>query len=209
VTDPGGPASAVDRLLEQLERARGLGFLGPGPVTEHLDHAQGFVAALEPVTGRVLDLGSGGGVPGFPVALARPDLELVLVDASAKRCAFLESAAQALGLAARCQVALGRAEVLGRGALRGTADAVLARSFGSPAATAECGSPFLRVGGRLVVSEPPQAKDRWPVTGLRALGLAPLGRSTSGPRIQVLTQERACRDEYPRRDGVPAKRPLF
>jgi 16S rRNA (guanine527-N7)-methyltransferase len=209
VTTAGGPASAVDRLLEQLERARGLGFLGPGPVTEHLDHAQGFVAALEPVSGRVLDLGSGGGVPGLPVALARPDLELVLVDASAKRCDFLTAAIETLGLAARCQVVLGRAEVLGRGPLRGTADAVLARSFSSPAATAECAAPFLRVGGRLVVSEPPQAEDRWPAGGLRPLGLAPLERSTSGPRIQVLLQERRCPEAYPRRDGVPAKRPLF
>jgi 16S rRNA (guanine527-N7)-methyltransferase len=209
VSSAGGPASAVGRLLEQLERAQRRGFLGPGPVSEHLDHAQGFVTALEQVTGRVVDLGSGGGIPGLPVALARPDLELVLVDASAKRGAFLESAVEALGLADRCQVAVGRAELLGRGALRGTADAVLARSFGSPASTAECAAPFLRVGGRLVVSEPPQAEDRWPVAGLRPLGLAPLERSTSGPRIQVLLQERICAEEYPRRDGVPAKRPLF
>jgi 16S rRNA (guanine527-N7)-methyltransferase len=209
VSSAGGPASSVDRLLEQLERARTLGFLGPGPVLDHLEHAQGFLTALTEVTGRVVDLGSGGGVPGFPVALARPDLHLVLVDASAKRCAFLESATAALGLADRCAVVLGRAEVVGRGDLRGTADAVLARSFGSPAATAECAAPLLRVGGHLVVSEPPQGDDRWPSAGLRPLGMAPLARSISGPRIQVLLQERVCSDEFPRRDGVPAKRPLF
>lgn len=209
MTDTGGPAPAVDRLLEQLERARALGFLGPGPVLEHLTHAQGFLDALVGVTGRLIDLGSGGGVPGLPVAVLRPELEVVLVDAAAKRGGFLEAAVMALGLQDRCQVVVGRAEVLGRGPLRGSADAVVARSFGPPAATAECAAPLLRVGGRLVVSEPPVAEGRWPVAGLRQLGMAPLEHVGAGPRMQVVVQERLCGDPYPRRDGVPAKRPLF
>jgi 16S rRNA (guanine527-N7)-methyltransferase len=115
-------------LLEQLARARTLGFLGPGPVEHHIDHAAGFVDALAGVSGRVIDLGSGGGVPGLVVALARPELEVVLVDATAKRCRFLESAVDALGITA--MVVEGRAEVVGRGPLRAGAAAVVARSFG-------------------------------------------------------------------------------
>ena len=209
MTEVDGPAATVDRLLSRLERARTLGFLGPGPVIEHLEHSQGFIDALVDVTGHVVDLGSGGGVPGLPVALARPDLELVLVDASAKRCTILEAAVEALDLRGRCQVVLGRAENVGRGDLRGTAAAVLARSFGPPATTAECAAPLLEIGGRLIVSEPPEAVDRWPAKGLEELGMSPLGRSTSGPRIQVIRQDRPCGQDYPRRDGVPAKRPLF
>jgi 16S rRNA (guanine527-N7)-methyltransferase len=196
-------------LLAQLERARSLGFFGPGPVVDHLEHAAGFTAALHDVTGRVVDLGSGGGVPGLPLALARPDLTVVLVDATAKRCRFLEDAVAALELGDRVTVVEGRAEVLGRGELRGTVDAVVARSFGPPAATAECAAPLLRIGGRLVVSEPPEGPPRWPAAGLRTLGMAPLELLAIRPRLQVLTQISACPDEYPRRDGLPAKRPLF
>ena len=83
---------AAPPLLAVLERSRALGFLGPGPVDDHVAHAQGFVAALEGVRGRVVDLGAGGGLPGLVVATARPDLELVLVEAIGKRAAFLREA---------------------------------------------------------------------------------------------------------------------
>lgn len=196
-----------DELITQLERARGLGFLGPGDVRDHIDHAAGFVEALEDVAGVVVDLGSGGGVPGLVVATVRPDLHLVLLDATAKRCRFLEEAVAALGLQAT--VAQGRAEVLGRGHLRGTAAAVLARSFAAPAPTAECAAPLLIVGGRLVVSEPPTSLDRWPATGLSLLGLEVGRRTTTTPHLQILHQVRLCPPTYPRREGVPGKRPLF
>ena len=100
-------------LLEQLERARTLGFLGPGPVEPHIDHAGGLRRRPgRTSTGTVVDLGSGGGVPGWCSRVARPDLHLVLVDARAKRCRFLEAAVAALGLDA--EVVEGRAEVVGR-----------------------------------------------------------------------------------------------
>jgi 16S rRNA (guanine527-N7)-methyltransferase len=195
------------RLIEQLERSRALGFLGPGPVEAHVLHSSAFVDALVGVEGLVVDLGSGGGVPGLVVAMARPDLEVVLVDAMGKRCRFLESAVAALEL--RATVIEGRAEVVGRGPLRGTAGAVLARSFGPPAVTAECAAPLLRVGGILLVSEPPTGPARWTPEGVAQLGL------TLGPLIQgAATLQRlelvdSCPDRFPRRDGMPAKRPLF
>jgi len=194
-------------LLEVLTRARALGFLGPGPVEGHLEHAAGFLEVLEGVRGRVVDLGSGGGVPGLILAVERADLDLVLVEATAKRCRFLEDAVRRLGL--DVTVIEGRAEAVGRGPLRGAADAVVARSFGPPAVTAECAAPLLRAGGLLVVSEPPVSEDRWPAGPVSRLGLRPLFRTATPPFVQVLEQSVPCPEEFPRRDGVPAKRPLF
>src|SRR3546814_3548101 len=95
----------------------------------------------------------------------------------AKRCAFLREAVEALGADERVEVVEGRAEEIGRGEMRRVVDAVIARSFGPPAATAECAAPLLRAGGLLVVSEPPEALDRWPEDGLAMLGMAPRARS--------------------------------
>lgn len=199
------PTSA---LVAQLERAQTTGFLGPGPVEDHLTHAQGFLAGVAAVHGRVIDLGSGGGIPGLVLAVARPDLEVVLLDARAKRCQFLREAVQALALTS-ASVVEGRAEIIGRGPLRGTAQAVVARSFGPPAPTAECAAPLLAVGGLLVVSEPPDPTDRWPDAGIGLLGLERGQRSSGSPQIQTLVQRRPCPDRFPRRDGVPANQPLF
>lgn len=195
-------------LLPQLERARALGYLGPGPVAAHIHHATAYLAALEDVAGTVADLGSGGGVPGLIIGVARPDLALVLVEASAKRCRFLDAAVAALDLSA--EVVEGRAEVVGHGVRRGTVDAVVARSFGVPAATAECAAPLLRTGGVLVVSEPPApVAERWPDAGLAKLGMERGALSTTAPAVQVLRQRTLCPAAFPRRDGLPAKRPLF
>jgi 16S rRNA (guanine527-N7)-methyltransferase len=195
-------------LLAQLQRARDLGFLGPGPVEAHIDHADAFVQALTDVEGVVVDLGSGGGVPGLVLAVARPALHLVLVDARTVRCEFLAEAARALDLDA--EVVHGRAEAVGRSARRASAAAVVARGFGPPAVTAECGAPLLTVGGRLVVSEPPPPArpDRWPAAGLAQLGLVPEGQM-GRPAVQILRQAEPCPEEFPRRAGVPSKRRLF
>ena len=88
---------------------------------------------------------------------------------------------------------------------------VTARGFGPPAVTAECAAPLLAVRGRLVVSEPPEEDDRrWPTKALAELGLRPSGRLEQAfARFQVLRQEQLCPVTFPRRSGVPAKRPLF
>ena len=191
-----------------LEEARGLGLVGPGPVLPHLEHALGFGRA----EGACLDLGSGAGLPGLPLALAWPDSRWTLVDAGRRRVEFLVTAVEALGLGPRVSVVEGRAEELARrDGLRGRFDLVVARGFASPAVTAECAAGFLLVGGRLVVSEPPGGRpDRWPPAGLAMLGLEPAEAfEAAGASYQVLRQAAPCADRFPRRVGVPAKRPLF
>ncbi len=206
---------AVERtLIEVLEESRGLGFLGPAPVLGHIEHALDLAQLIgSSVPARALDLGSGGGVPGLVLLVALPQVRMVLLDAQRRRTAFLERAIIHLGLEGRATVVTARAEAAGRQAeLRHGFDLVVARSFGPPATTAECGAPFLRVGGRLVVSEPPLGPDRWPATGLAELGLAPV-EVHGGPgavfHYAVLEAQDRCDERFPRRDGVPAKRPLF
>ena len=205
----GGHGEEMAELPDVLERARTLGVLGPGPVDTHIEHADAFVQAVADRRGPVLDLGSGGGVPGLVLACARPDLELALLDAQERRTALLREAVEALGFTDRVTVLHGRAEDLARDpGLRAAFDVVTARSFGPPAVVAECAAPFLRVGGRLVVSEPPESDgSRWPAPALAALGLTPAPTSPAG--FQALVQDTPCPEAYPRRSGVPGKRPLF
>ncbi len=199
-------------LVRVLEEARTLGFLGPGPVDGHVEHARGFLQAVgQERPRRVVDLGSGGGIPGLVLGQAWPDVDIVLLDANERRTAFLEQAVEALGLD-RVRVLRGRAEEVGHEPVwRGWADLVVARSFAAPAVTAECGAPLLGVRGRLIVSEPPEEKGtRWPAEGLAALGLRPSGRLEQAfSRFQILRQERPCPHTFPRRSGTPSKRPLF
>ena len=150
-------------------------------------------------------------MPGLVLATALPDWRWDLVEAGARRAAFLERAVQELGLLDRVRVRHLRAEELGRtDAERGRADAVTARSFGPPAVTAECGAPLLRPGGVLVVSEPPDgAGDRWPADGLATVGLAVAERRPGPPAVAVLVQDGPCPPRFPRRPGIPAKRPLW
>ena len=205
-------ADALDGLGRVLTRSHALGFLGPGDPMFHVEHALGFGDELHEAR-RVVDLGSGGGVPGLVLA-ATDEREYLLVDAMQKRCAFLESAVRELGIEDRVSVVWGRAEDIGRDAhRRRSMDAVVSRSFGRPAVADECSSPLLLLGGLLIVSEPPdssQSDVRWQADGLARLGMVDDGpRSHRGSSYRVLRQERDCPAEYPRRAGVPAKRPLF
>jgi 16S rRNA (guanine527-N7)-methyltransferase len=206
-------------LLAVLDRGQQLGFLGPGPVESHVTHALGFAEpSAVPVPARFLDLGSGGGVPGLVLAvLAWPSASAVLLDATERRCAFLQESVEALSLTSRVTVHRARAEEAGRDqSFRGTFDLVVARSFAPPPVTAECAAPFLQVHGLLVVSEPPTpapssdtAASRWPPASLAQLGLEPSTTWSTPFAFQSLVQSAPCPPRYPRRTGVPAKRPLF
>lgn len=199
-----------------LERAKVLGFLGPGPVEDHVEHVLSFVRSVPAPSGSILDLGSGGGVPGLVMAVLHwTTPRWVLLDAGLGRTAFLADAVRALGVDDRVQVVRARAEEAGRALRwRHRFDVVVARGFGPPAVTAECASPFLRAGGVLLVSEPPDgATDRWAPTGLAWLRLRaespPPGGRHGGPSVQVLRQTGVCPGRFPRRVGVPRRRPLW
>lgn len=205
-------------LIGALAESRRVGYLGPGPVEPHLDHAAAFASAAVESPARALDLGAGGGLPGLVLAADRwPRARWTFLDSQAKRTEFLRDQVVALGLDDRVDVVTARAEDAGRDpAHRDSYDLVVARSFGAPPITAECSAPLLRVGGWLIVSEPPHgALDRrWPIDGVALVGFGPpeavLVETGSGPVHLMRTQLVADpSDRYPRRVGIPAKRPLY
>jgi 16S rRNA (guanine527-N7)-methyltransferase len=216
------PAREVSRevsrevLRQVLEDARTAGFLGPGPIEPHLRHAEGFAhaaeAALRREPGAFADLGTGGGVPGLALALRWPESWAILVDSNQRRCAALREAVERLGIARRVEVLEERAEAVGRpGEQREAFDLVTARSFAEPAVTAEVAAGLVRIGGVLVVSEPPTSEnERWPSARLAELGFGPAELvEQAGAHFAAITKVAATPDRYPRRVGQPAKRPLW
>jgi 16S rRNA (guanine527-N7)-methyltransferase len=207
VSGPGAPP-----LRDVLEESRRLGLLGPGSVEGQIEHARSFAAAIPGIPDRFLDLGSGGGLPGLVLALAWPYAAGLLLDSGARRVAHLESACRRLGVADRIATLQARAEEAARRLdLRAAFDLVVARSFGAPAVTAECAVGFLAIGGRLVVSEPPEpGAGRWPSEGLAQLGFGPAEiRRGDGASVAVIPLNAPPSDRWPRRSGIPTKRPLW
>ena len=210
-----GPPSD-EELHAVLRRSQRLGYIGGSDLEPHIRHARGFIGAIATPPTRALDLGSGGGLPGLVLACDWPGSSWVLLDGSQTRTAFLEHAVRELELGDRVTVVRGRAEeVAHQDDVRGAFDLVVARSFGPPAVVAECAAPFLMIGGSLVVSEPPDTFGRWDHPDeLADLGLdlgarvGDDGRPGAGT-YQELLQVTRCPDRYPRRVGVPTKRPLF
>lgn len=194
-------------LLRAWERAQRRSVVGPGDPAVHLRLARGLADQLT-VPERAIDLGSGAGIPGLALAGFWPASRWTLLDAAARRVALMEETVASLGWGDRIMVVHGRAEEWAHDpAHRAQYDLVTSRSFGPPATTAECGVGFLRIGGILAVTEPPEADgSRWPVDRLAELGLAPL---PPGAGVQCLQRVGEVDGRFPRRPGLPAKRPLF
>jgi 16S rRNA (guanine527-N7)-methyltransferase len=107
---------------------------------------------------RLADVGSGGGLPGIPVAVARPDLRVTLVEATHKKAAFLSAVAEALGLAG-VTVRAERAEQLGAGELHGAFDVVTARAVGRLEALVPLTAPLAKEGGVLLLVKGRRAEE--------------------------------------------------
>ncbi len=206
----------TNRFVKLLRRSGDRGFLGGMPIADQIDHALGFVFAVEELLKApplsLLDLGTGGGLPGIVLIAAWPEARAVFLDANERRTEFLQGEVAALPRGADVEIVRGRAEELGRGVLREDFQVVVSRSFGPPAVTAECGSAFVRKGGLLIVSEPPDTDSgRWPSAGVGQLGLSEAERVNFADRFnyQILRKTSELPEKYPRRVGVPRKRPVF
>jgi 16S rRNA (guanine527-N7)-methyltransferase len=183
-----------------------VGFLGPGPLRVHLDHAAAYARHLPESGGRLIDLGSGAGLPGLPLLVHRPDLEGVLLDAAQKRVSFLVWALTELGLDDRVTAVTARAEEAAHEEThRQRYDVVVCRGFGPPATTIECSVGYLAEGGRLLVSEPPHGR-AWPEDALASIGLRLDPRSDD---IAVFERVGPLPERIPRRAKLISRQPLF
>lgn len=168
-------------LIETLRDAQRLGFFGPAPIESAVEHALGFVVAVTAQWSAseldgprsIVDLGSGGGLPGLVIAEAMPEVRLVLIDRRQKRTDFLARASRRLAyhqvevLCADVADLAGAVETGGRPPF----DAVTARGFGPPEPTLRLATRLIAASGFVLISEPP-AGDRWDPGLLDALDLA-------------------------------------
>ena len=160
-------------LLRVFSEAQRVGALGPVSPNDVIDHSMGFVDALPPEARVCADLGTGAGVPGLVIAVARPDLRVVLVDRRAKRTDALRRAVASLGLTHQVEVVCGEAELLGATTYHQHMDVVTCRGFGSPETTIRLSAPWVRPGGIVLVSEPPEDQgNRWVGVDLAAVGVS-------------------------------------
>lgn len=217
---PAGFADAAEHyirlLLDANARLNLTRVVEPDAVARlHLLDTLAALPLLSPSVERAVDLGSGGGVPGIVLAIARPGVHWTLVDSVGKKADALRSFVAGLGLA-NVEVIASRAELLGRGPLRESFDVVTARALAPLPVLAEYALPLLRVGGTLVAWKGPISADEL-AAGRAASDLlgggAPVVRSAGVPslgdhRYILVEKLRPTPDPWPRRPGIPARRPL-
>lgn len=201
-------AAAPLNLVSRADRGR--------VSTLHIPESALIAQRLSLHTGaRVVDLGSGGGLPGVAVAICHPNAKMLCVDARRKKMAWVQTTCDELGID-NVMAEAGRAEVLARRPdLRATADAVVSRALSTVLVVAELARGFLTSSGELVVvkgsdpSEEVAQARRW---ASRLGYAAPRVESLEGaPRPTTLVRMRAEGVPpawVPRSDGTPQREPL-
>ena len=213
-SDPGmeaEPAGAAAVFGDRIKAARSYaallagagverGLIGPREAvrlwTRHILNCAAM-ANLVPDGARVVDIGSGAGLPGIPLALARPDLRMELVESLQRRATFLQEAVDGLGLADRCRVVRARAEEAESQV--GGADVVTARAVAPLARLCAWAAPLLRPEGILLALKGETASDevRRDRAAVRRSGIADLdvvsaGATVPGGPVTVVTGRRAA-----------------
>lgn len=165
----------------------------------------------------LVDVGSGAGFPGIPLSIMLPDVHVVMVDSLEKRVRFLKSVIDALGLNAEAVHA--RAEdAARRPELRERFDLATARAVASMQLLSEYLLPFVRVGGRMLALKGPslEAELEEADYALRTLGGevermedAPIPGRDWSHRLAYVKKVAATPAQYPRKAGVPEKKPLI
>lgn len=178
-----------------------------------------LLAGLEqvPPGATLIDVGSGGGLPGIPVAIARPDLKVTLLEATGKKARFLEQCVHELPLANVCVIQQ-RAETLGQDPLnRQTYDLAVCRAVGAMNCVLEYLLPLVHVGGRVLVMKGPGVEQELQTTGdaLSILGAGDMAVFEAYPEdfdrdtvIVSILKDRPTPEAYPRRPGIPKQSPL-
>ncbi len=166
---------------------------------------------------KVLDIGTGAGFPGIPVAVARPDWHVTLLDSTRKKIAFLDAVIATLGLT-QVQTRVGRAEEVGQMAHhRAGYDLVLIRAVANASVCAEYAMPLLKLNGTAVLY-----RGQWLETETQALTAAVQQLGGKIDRIEsfvtpfsqsirhciYLQKLKPTPAAFPRPTGVPTQKPL-
>jgi 16S rRNA (guanine527-N7)-methyltransferase len=186
-------------------------------IRHFLDSLSCWLAMRSAPLGRVVDLGAGAGFPGLPLKILQPHMQLTLVEATAKKAGFLEHIVQVLRLE-QVSVLAKRAEEVGQlPEHRETYDWAIARALAPMPVLAEYMLPVVKVGGRMLAQKGRDAKleTQQAVSAFQALGgeVADV-LSVAIPHLEeerwlvTVNKIAPTPDNYPRRVGIPTKRPL-
>jgi 16S rRNA (guanine527-N7)-methyltransferase len=187
-----------------------LNLTGADSPEELLPHIIDSLSVVPYLRGRYVDVGSGGGLPAIPAAIAA-GVDLTMVEAITKKAVFLESALTHVGLSGR--VIPDRAEAAGRAPeLREQFDCATARAVATAPTVLEYVSPLLRVGGSAILqrgalpdAERNAVTDAALVLGCRVEQEIPIGGER---RLLIIKKVEGISNRFPRRTGIPEKRPL-
>ena len=173
----------------------------------HVDDALTAVPILSRLApASAIDVGSGGGSPGLPLALVT-GVEMTLLEATGSKCAFLRQAVEAVGAA--CSVVHDRSEQFARGAGREAFDCALARALAPPPAAAELCLPLVRVGGHVVLYTAATDIDAVSQAAAHVGGaVAETVAVAPNRRLVVLAKTAPTPERFPRRPGMATTRPL-
>ena len=163
---------------------------------------------------KVVDVGSGGGLPGLPLKIARPDLSMTLIESDQAKAAFLVRTCATLGLQG-VEVVARRAEEVGQDPVyREAFDVAVARALAPMPVLAELCLPLVKVGGRLLAQKTATEDVSAAARAIDMLGgvlnqvrAAPSTARRAGT-VVIVDKVRSTPPAYPRRPGVPARKPL-
>lgn len=164
-------------------------------------------------SGRLVDIGSGAGLPAIPLAIVQPDRPITLIEATGKKVSFLNHLIATLGLGQVRAIHARAEDVARQPAERAAYDLATARAVSSLPALIELAMPLLRVGGHAVFPKGLDLTEEL-AAGERAaalLGARIVGDeiATGGEtRIVVVIKQQPTSNRYPRRAGIPAREPL-
>lgn len=214
-----GQLQRFGNLLQEGARAFNLTTItDPREVEEkHLLDSLSVLAALPAGARRIIDVGTGAGFPGIPLKIARPDLEVTLLEATGKKVQWLDQTIRALDLRGISALSE-RAETLARDvAHRAAYDVSVARAVAPLAVLCELCLPLVKVGGAFLAQksasgandEVPSAARALALLGGRLLRVIPVEHAALPNRVLVVIEKIGDTPAgYPRRPGMPTKRPL-
>jgi 16S rRNA (guanine527-N7)-methyltransferase len=209
------------RLLATYEKANVIGTRDLDRIL--LDHVLDSLSCFlhEPLweAGRLADVGSGGGLPGIPISIIRPDLRTTLIESVGKKAGFLRHAAEYLALGS-LNVVNTRVEDIGRmQGQRGAYDAVTTRAVARLSVVAEYCVPLLEVGGQALAmkaglrgEEYEEGRKATGALGARIAGVQPVAMlpevGDKARNVVILDKVRETPGRYPRKAGMVTRRPL-